>query len=182
MLVEAIEDGDYLLCEYGPDFSGGRYLGAFNPTSGRADFIFDFGSYIMPPEFVEADQDYIEERLNWATLDGGMLYVSNGHRTYAKSSHGLNAYITALEQKTGKLIWRSKPLVSNSSNFAIYKDAILTGYGFTAEPDFLYVLSKSSGRIVQTVKLRSGPDYIVVRGDQVFVRTYNVNYVFRITD
>ena len=47
----------------------------------------------------------------------GVLYVSHSHNTYAKSSMGTNAYIIAVDLVTGKILWRSAPLVANASNF-----------------------------------------------------------------
>ncbi len=107
------------------------------------------------------------------------MYVSNSHRTYARSSKGFNAYLTALDVN-GVLLWRSRSLVSNASNFVVLDDAIIAGYGFTAEPDYLYVINRHDGWIIHTIKLRSGPDYILLQGDRLFVRTYDTDYIFRV--
>jgi len=53
-----------------------------------------------------------------------------------------------------------------------------TGYGFTAEPDFLYVLNQTDGRILQKVPLKNAPEYFVEKDNQLFVRTYHADYVF----
>ena len=70
-------------------------------------------------------------------LEGDVLYVSHAHSTYAKSSKGYNAYISAIDLKTGQLLWHSQPLVSNAYDFLVKGDAIIAGYGFTAENDYL---------------------------------------------
>ena len=59
-----------------------------------------------------------------------MLYVQNGHLTYAKSSYGQNAYITAIDAQTKRRLWRSKALVANAQTFAVTPDYLLTGYGY----------------------------------------------------
>jgi hypothetical protein len=110
-----------------------------------------------------------------------VLYVSNGHSTYAKSSYGQNAYLNAIDIKSGQLLWRSAPLVSNSANFLLYGDAIITGYGFTAEPHFLYVVNQKDGRVVQTIKMRKMVSYILAKGDNIYVRAYDTDYVFKAT-
>ena len=107
-----------------------------------------------------------------------VLYLSMAHRTYAGSSNGHNGYILALRVPEGKLLWSSKPLVANAETFVVLKQHIVTGYGFTAEPDFLYVLNKTTGRVVSQAKVKSAPEYLFVRGETLFVRAYNRNYEF----
>ena len=93
-----------------------------------------------------------------------MLYVQNGHLTYAKSSYGQNAYITAIDAQTKRRLWRSKALVANAQTFAVTPDYLLTGYGFTAEPDYLYLLDRRTGRVVERLSLPSGPERITRSG------------------
>jgi len=56
---------------------------------------------------------------------------------------------------------------------------IIAGYGFTAESHFLYVVNQKDGRIVQTLSLKKSPEYILKKGDSIFVRTYDTDYVFK---
>ena len=58
--------------------------------------------------------------------------------------------------------------------------AILSGYGFTSEPDFLFVLDRASGRVLSKVKVASGPDYLIEKDGDLLVRTYDHDYVFAI--
>lgn len=140
--------------------------------------MFDFGRYITPPAYIEADRQYVDEPVEWAAVRDGVLYVANFHRTYARSSKGLNAFLTAIDIGHAQVLWRSRPLVSNANNFVVLDDVIVTGYGFTAEPDYLYVINRTSGAIVQTVRLRSAPEYILLKGTKLFVRSYDTDYVF----
>ena len=57
---------------------------------------------------------------------------------------------------------------------------LITGYGFTAEPDFLYLLNRGNGAVHQTVPLRSGPEFLALKQTALFVRTYNTDSVFRL--
>lgn len=59
---------------------------------------------------------------------------------------------------------------------------LVTGYGFTGEPDWLYLLSRATGAIVSRTKLRSGPDAIVEKNGRHYVRTYDTDYVFEFRD
>ena len=175
----AIRSGDRHLAIYGPDYAGGTIVAGFG-DDGTMQFAFDFSAYRYAPRGVEADRDYVEQRVQWAEARGNVLYVSHGHRTYAKSSHGMNAYITAIDIRNGKPLWHSAPLVANATNFVLRGDHILTGYGFTAEPDFLYILRAKDGTAVARIPVKSGPSHLIPRGDRLYVRTYDRDYVFSI--
>jgi len=179
LLIQAIKDGSQLLCIYGQNFASGRYLTGFDLTTGKSNFAFDFHEFMLPPKYLIADRDFVSESVIWAAVKDNVLYVSNGHSTYARSSYGLNAYLTAIDVNSGRLLWRSAPLVSNSSNFLLYQDAIITGYGFSAEPHYLYVVNQKDGRVIQTIKLKKMAEYILNKGDNIFVRTYDTDYVFK---
>ena len=177
--ISAIRSGDRYLAMYGPDFAGGTLVAGFDDDGGL-EFAYDFSSYRYAPRNVESDRPYVEQRVLWADVKGDVMYVSHGHRTYAKSSHGMNAYVTAIDLRSGKPLWHSAPLVANAANFALVGDHLITGYGFTAEPDFLYVLRAKDGAAVAKVPVKSGPSFIIPRGDRIYVRTYDRDYVFRI--
>lgn len=177
--ISAIHSDGRQLAIYGPDYAGGTHLLVFD-EEGELEHALDFSSYRFAPRNVEAEREFVEQRILWAEAKGDRLYVSHGHRTYAKSSHGMNAYISAIDLRTGKPIWHSAPLVANAGNFVLFGEHIITGYGFTAEPDFLYVLRSKDGVAVTRVPVKSGPSHIIQRGDRLYVRTYDRDYLFRL--
>lgn len=180
IVVTAIRCKKTILLIYGVDFGQNRYLIAVDSNSGDYRYGFDFVNYSYSPQYLGQEKEFINQRIYWAFEENNILYVSHAHSTYAKSSMGLNAYITAIDIESGKLLWRTKPLVSNSINFEIVGDTIITGYGFTDEPDYLYLLDKKTGEIYKQVKLKSGPSYMVLKGNQLHVRTYNTDYLFQV--
>ncbi|MGB0679108.1 MAG: hypothetical protein ACPGUV_05560, partial [Polyangiales bacterium] len=113
-----------------------------------------------------------------AATDGTLLWVQHAHRTYAASSGGRNAYITALDLKRGTLVWRSPPLVANAESFVRHGGTLISGYGFTSEKDYLYVLSERSGKVLKRVPVASGPSYLIKKDGKLFVRTYDTDYIF----
>jgi outer membrane protein assembly factor BamB len=115
----------------------------------------------------------------FAAMAEGRLIVALAYNGYAKDSGGKNGYVASFDADTGQVEWSSGPLVANHTNFHVAGDSIVTGYGFTAEPDFLFVLDRKTGAIDARIPLKSGPDAIVAKGDQLFVRTYDTDYVFR---
>ena len=179
-LVQATYSDKYNFFVYGKDFSSGFLLLITDKKNDSVLHFLDFGNYVLSPEYVKADLMFIEQRINWVTIEDSIMYISQGHSTYAASSKNMNAYISAINLKNYKTIWRTKPLINNAANFELYGDMLICGYGFTAEPDFLYTLDKRTGAVVQTIPLKSGPSYIIRKDDKVFVRTYNTDYVFLI--
>lgn len=162
---------------YGRNFSEGNILLVATPEFGQITDLLDFSSYAQAPKVVPGDEDYVFQSTTWADVKEGVLYVAHRHNTYAKSSGNQNAYITALELAGKELLWRSQPLVANSSNFLVWDDAIICGYGFTAEKDYLYVLNRHTGQTVQKLLVKSGPEMLVRQGSRLLVRCYDTDYV-----
>jgi hypothetical protein len=153
-----------------------RFVGLLE--NDHATALFDFAAFQRAPRSVPAEDTFTVQSVLFAQAQGGVLYVSTGHRTYAKSSGGQNAFVTAVDIRTGKLLWQSQPLVSNAVNFLLLDGYILCGYGFTAEPDYLYVLDAADGKVISRTQVRSGPEYIIKKDSKIHVRTYDTDYVF----
>ena len=60
----------------------------------------------------------------------------------------------------------------------IIGNSIVCGYGFTDEPDFMYVIDKTSGMRRQTLKVPNAPEEVVVKGKQILVRTYSYDITY----
>ncbi|MEO0190497.1 MAG: hypothetical protein ABIL18_05910, partial [candidate division WOR-3 bacterium] len=88
---------------------------------------------------------------------GNFLYFNSTTNTYASLSNYKTAYLICLDVKNGKIVWVTPPLTSNQ-DFAVYKDVIFCGYGFTDEDDFLFVVNRYTGEIIQKIKLDSAPE------------------------
>lgn len=174
-IVIAIEDQDHAIALYAKTYWRGRVLVVFDAKR-ELVAAYDFSAWSGPGPAQDGEAD--DRRIHWAMVREGVLFVSSGHFGYAKESGGRTAYLTALDLATGDLLWRSDPLVANARNF-IYRDGyIISGYGFTAEPDFLFVIDAKTGKTVSKKKLRKGPEVILEKEGKVFVRTYDTDYVF----
>lgn len=180
-LVRAIRQPERILAVYGADFSSGRYLVALDRATGRFSYGFDFRAYAYAPDAPAAEREFVYQDIAWAAEEGNTLYVAHAHNTYARSSRGMNAYLTAIDTRGGRVLWRSAPLVANASNFELVGEHIVSGYGFTKEPDFLFLLDKRTGAVVQRLPVRSGPEYIIAKGDRLHVRAYDADLVLRLT-
>ncbi len=182
MLVKAIRQPRATLLVYGQNPGEGRYLVAVDPVTGAFRNGYDFVNYAYAPGGAASQRDYVYQNIDWAVANDRTLYVAHSHSTYARSSNGLNAYITAIDTQTNRVLWRSQPLVSNAANFEIVDDLIVSGYGFTNEPDFLYLLDKKTGAVVQRLRVKSGPTYIINQSGRIQVRTYDADLVMRLAD
>ena len=148
--------------------------------------ILDFEQYISPTRI---------EYENWPTIPASVkyvevveepdgkktMYVSISHNTYA-DYYPDNAYILCIDLDSQTLLWKSEALVSNADNFVIKDGTIFAGYGFTDEDDFVYMLNRYNGEILGKVKVKTGPDFLFERDNQLSVRCYDTNYVFDILE
>jgi hypothetical protein len=157
---------------YGANGSNGRYLVAYD-RGADALYGFDFAAYAFPPRVKAGEHDLVYEQPQWAEESSGVLYVENAHLTFAASSYGRNAYITAVDLTSRKPLWRSPALVGNALDFLVTAHYLITGYGFTDEPDYLYVLDRRTGRVVDRLLLPNAPETITRSGNRIHVRTYD---------
>jgi hypothetical protein len=178
-LVGGMTSAEGTVLLFGPDFSGGRYVVLLDP-SGKATQVFDFAAFTWAPRIVPGEERFTDQTVHWAEVHEGVLYAATGHMTYAKSSGGKNSFISAIDVSSGELLWQSAPLVSNAANFVVVGAHIVCGYGFTAEPDFLFVLDRATGKTETRLPVASGPSFLIPKGNQLFVRTYDMDYVYAI--
>jgi hypothetical protein len=149
---------------------GGRYLVIVNgATPERA---LDLEAFRHPPKATPRWQQFAHQDVTFAQERDGVLYVCNGGGSYAREVYGKKGFLSAIDSATGKLLWRSAPLTCNAT-FAMLPEYLITGYGFTAEPDYVFLVRRSDGAIVQRLRLPTGPDTIELVGDRVRVETYD---------
>lgn len=164
---------------YGQNFRRNRFLIITDRSSTQIEHFLDFKNFNYSPRAKKGDEEFIFQAIKWAIAEGDILYVSHSHPTYSRSSFGENAYLSAIDLNNYGIIWTSEPLTCNST-FIIIDNSIVCGYGFTAEPDYLFVIDKNSGEKKQIIKLEKAPSYIIHKDDKVYVRTYSFDYVFSI--
>ena len=142
-------------------------------------FELDFSDFEYAGDFKQSEKEFVRQQIRYAQIKDHILYLSIGHLTYAESSPH-NAYVAAVDLAEKKLLWKSQPLVSNAANFVIKGDVLLCGYGFTAEPDYIYQLDLGSGKVIDKTAVKSKADYLILKDNILYVRTYNTDYTVRI--
>lgn len=172
-----LDHGDHSILMYGENFTATTTLLLLDKNQ-IARGVFDFSAWVKPAEVVAGEEKFTTNEVVWAQKVDDILYVSTMHHTFAKSSKGKNAFISAIGAEDGALRWQSDTLVCNAQNFVVHGAYIICGYGFSKEDDFLYVISRADGKTVSKTQLKSGPTYLVMKGNQLFVRTYDIDYIF----
>ena len=176
-LHAVLDHGDHSILMYGANFSAMTTLLLLDKDK-IARGQFDFSAWVKPSDVVAGEETFTQMEVLWAQKVDDVLYVSTAHHTFAKSSKGKNAFVSAIDTKSGELRWQSDSLVCNSANFIVHGAYILCGYGFTKEDDFIYVISRADGKTVSKTQIKQGPAYLAMKGKQLFVRAYDTDYVF----
>ncbi len=117
-------------------------------------------------------------KMGHAALVGDILYFDANYNGYASIAKEKTGYLSALDLSDGRVLWTTKNLTASWRGFIVHDDVIVAGYGFTAEPDFLYVVDRHCGKILQKVRLKTAHEVLIPRGDRLYVRTYDHDYVF----
>jgi len=120
--------------------------------------------------------------MNSAFFVDRTLYFDCNFNGYASIMKKKTGYLVALDLDSGKVAWASSNLTSAYMGFIVYKDVVIAGYGFTDEPDHLFVLNRHTGKVLQKIKLKTAHDFLVIRDGVLFVRTYDRDYQFDIIE
>jgi hypothetical protein len=164
---------------FGNNFRESRFAIITDEKSTKIEHFLDFKNFNYAPKILEGKEKFVFQSIQWAVKESNILFISHGHSTYAKYSAGKNAYISAIDLETYKILWTTKPLTCNSI-FSIANNSIVCGYGFTDEKDYLFVLDKNTGSRIQKIKLDKGPSYVIQKENRILVRTYDQDYEFDI--
>ncbi len=146
------------------------------------ELLYDLDLYLLcyGPDDNDEYSTYIQD-IQYTKIDdtGNTLYVSIIYNGYS-SDEPVSNHIIAINLQTMEVIWRSEPLVSGLSNFLIVDDTIICGYGFTSEPDYIYLLDKHTGDKIEQISVASAPEQFAIKNDTLYVATYNTSYEFKI--
>ena len=157
-----------------------QWLLVYDSAMENVLYGFDLQNLCNGPDYEEEKYSATTQYIRYATIVDNTLYAEIGHQGYA-SEESWSSYIVAIDLSTNELLFRSEPLVANAENFRIVGDTIICGYGFTDEPDFIYLLDRFTGEKYETISVNSGPYQFMVQDDTLYVATYNTAYEFKIS-
>jgi hypothetical protein len=164
------------------------YVKATPRPDGNESYVYDkeynYTAVLFGPDYVPLKLFVLEEfhpeilEITNARMVGMTLYFDINYNGYASIMKKKTGYLAALDLERAEILWVTKNLTSSWRGFLVSGDVIFTGYGFTDEPDFLYVLNRHSGKVLQKVKLKSAHSFIIVKDGALYVRAYDHDYVF----
>lgn len=96
-------------------------------------------------------------------LADGVVYFNEACQSYSSGANGKCSSLVAVDPITHKVLWRTAPLTSNG-RFRLRGCYIVAGYGFTAEPDALFLVERASGNVVQKLFVSSSPEQLQLVG------------------
>ena len=143
--------------------------------------LYDIDLYTLAngPDDEKDKYSAVTQYIRWARLIDGMLYVELSMNGYA-SEEPDSSYMVGINLESNQVAFRSEPQTANAENFAVVNDCIICGYGFTSEPDYLYILNRYTGECLEKIPVNSAPEHIEVVGDTLYVCCYNTAYEFKI--
>ncbi|HEX6070153.1 MAG TPA: hypothetical protein VFZ18_10015 [Longimicrobiaceae bacterium] len=151
-----------------PLWANGRFRAVLYGAGGEMVWGVDLDRFFSRPDHLEV-QDI--------RFENGELYFNEACQTYARDAGFRCSALLRVDPRRGSLVWRTAPLVS-SDIFILHGPVVIAGYGFTAEPDSLFLVSRETGAVVDRVALDSAHDYLEVTGDRLTVVTASRVYEF----
>lgn len=132
--------------------------------SGKTRWLFALDPFLSRKDHLEIqDMRYAD----------GVLYFNEACQSYSREAQGKCSSLVAVEPLTKTLLWRTRPLVSNAT-FLVAGRYLITGYGFTAEPDALFLVRRSDGKIMSSTPISSAHATLDLASDGVLtVGTHN---------
>lgn len=106
--------------------------------SGKTRWLF-----LLDPFFSRKDHLEVQD----VRYADGVLYFNEACQSYSREAQGACSSLVAVEPLTKTLLWRTRPLVSNAT-FVVADRYLITAYGFTAEPDALFIIRRSDGKVM----------------------------------
>lgn len=102
----------------------------------------------------------------------GLVFFNDVGLGYAREHGGKCSHVIAIDPIAKKRIWISAPLVSHTKLF-VTPAGIVTAYGFTAEPDYAYLLDTKTGRTLAKKPVNGTPSRIWKRDDGKYILETN---------
>lgn len=156
--------------ELRPDAENARFRAALFSPGGERLWELELNRFLSRPDHLEI-QD--------VRLVDGALFFNEACQSYSREAEGRCSSLVRVDPERGTAAWRSRPLVSNDI-FIPHDRFLVAGYGFTSEPDSLFLVERSTGEIAARYPLDSAHSYLEIVGGQLVVVTRNRVYRIRV--
>ncbi|MGE0396971.1 MAG: hypothetical protein AB7T06_09655 [Kofleriaceae bacterium] len=171
-VLDPVGDGDFMAFYREPYNVGSCTLGGKTNCAYQVD-IYERGELVatVPLGPLMSRPDGLEvQDLRYSR---GVLYFNEACQSYSSEQGGQCSSLVAVDPHANKVLWRTPSLVSNG-RFALRGCYIVAGYGFTSEPDNVFLVDRSSGKVTQTIRVSSAPQQYALRGkDRLDITLYS---------
>lgn len=168
--------GGYLITTYGENWGNTLKMVITDEAQQTLYAAYDFESWKFSPKTTLMGNT---QSLDDFIIEGNILYIAHGTNGYSDGAGYQTGYITAFDLEKQEIVWTTQPMTCNS-HFAIVDNSIICGYGFTSEPDNLYIVDKYSGQRIQKISMKKMVNEVVPKDGYLYVRTYSFDYLFKI--
>lgn len=110
---------------------------------------------------------------------GSAVYVSANFNGYAREFPQGGNNVVALDTCEGLVKWKS-PNLTSSGPMMLLGDYLVTGYGFTAESHFVYVLDAHTGAVVQKLPVPKTPEEFAIEHGVLVATLYEGKATFEL--
>lgn len=141
---------DASTCKLGDSKNCAIEVAAFD-CSGRLLFRLPLAPHLSKKDHLEV-QD--------ARFFADVVYFNEACQSYSREAKGKCSSLVALDPYAKKVLWRTPALTSNN-RIMVYEKYIVSGYGFTAEPDFLFVIRRKDGKVMQKLSIPSAHEDLI---------------------
>lgn len=144
------------------------YRARLYDTDGTVRWDLDLNRFLEQPRYVEIQDIRYHD---------GALFFNEACATYAAEAAGQCSTLVRLDPVFEEIEWRTPPLTSNNL-FILHDGWIVAGYGFTGEPDALFLVDARTGAVAARAPLDAAHQYLEVQDDVLYVLTYRSLYQF----
>ncbi len=175
------QDSKYLYSPCSPVYYDYMYSGLEIMDVATSETLYNFDLNILAngPDNEAGKYSAETQYIRWALIRDNMLYVELSIGGYA-SEEPDSSYIVGIDLDSSQVVFRTEPQTANGDTFVIVNDVIICGYGFTAEPDYIYILDRFTGERIEQIPVNSAPSHFELIDDTLYVACYNTAYEFSI--
>ena len=170
-ILDPVPEGYLAFYRSGHSYGGDdRYLARLYGSDGQLGWEVDLDRFLP---------DGQEREVQDIRYSPPLLLFNAACTSYCEQVKCRCSELVAIDPALKQKVWQTPHLISN--NIFIAADGwIFCGYGFTAEPDFLYLVERNSGLVGPAQPLDSAPEYLELQDGILAVVTSRSIYRFKV--
>lgn len=154
-----------------PGSLNSRYHATLHSHDGSIAWSLSLDPFLSAPTHLEI-QD--------VRYEAGSLYFNGACQSYSREADGRCSALVRVDPVEREVVWRTRDRISNDI-FMLHGKSVVAGYGFTAEPDSLFLVDRETGEVSASHPLATTHSYMEVSpAGRLMVITRNRVYEFAV--